>query len=93
MCLKTEVEVKSRFRSKQRTNSSWTRRRAVISLELKLGTAPMTTLGVVSNGVVSLQTNPLRDWTILLHLFGQTALEPVGFVSRLSKEIKRNKEK
>jgi hypothetical protein len=45
----------------------------------------MTTLGIVSDGVVGLQTNPLRNRTVLLHLFGQAALEPVGLVSRLCK--------
>lgn len=54
-----------------------------LSLELKLGTTPMTSLRVVSDGVVRLQANPLGDRAILLHLLGQTALESVRFVSRL----------
>ncbi len=48
----------------------------------------MTTLAVVANGVVSAQTNPLRQRSVLLHLLPQLLLDQQRLVRRLRAEVR-----
>ena len=62
-------------------NENWRRD----SLELELGPPPVTALGVVANCVASSHPNPLRNGTILFHLFGELRLDTESLVSRLQR--------
>jgi hypothetical protein len=42
-------------------------------LKTKLGTTPMTSLGVILDGIVSTETNPLRKRTVLSLFLGKGA--------------------
>ena len=53
------------------------------SLELQLGSSPVSSLRVVADGVVGLQSNPLRYRPVLLQLLGQTTLQLVRLVGGL----------
>lgn len=53
-----------------------------LSLDAQLGTAPMTTLGVVSDFVVCPEANPVWYRPILLGLLGQHPLDAEGLVGR-----------
>jgi len=55
------------------------------NLEVKLGASPVSSLGVVSDGVVSSQTDPLGNGTVLLLSFGELQLLVKRFVGRLKK--------
>jgi hypothetical protein len=50
-------------------------------LELQLGTAPVSSLGVIADLVAGLHTKPLRKWTILLGGFCELALYDERLVS------------
>ncbi|KAJ8577208.1 hypothetical protein ON010_g2004 [Phytophthora cinnamomi] len=52
-------------------------------LQAELGAAPVAALGVVLDGVVGAQTDPLRDRAVLLGLLGEDALGTEGLVRRL----------
>jgi len=51
-------------------------------LDSESSLAPMSPLGVVSDGVSSPQTNPLRNRSVLLLRFGELLLRAEGFVAR-----------
>lgn len=57
----------------------------VANLEGELGTAPVATLVVVTDGVISLKTDPLGDGAVLAHLLAQGELEAELLVGRLCK--------
>lgn len=63
-----------------------------MNLQLELGSSPMSPLGVVSNGVAGLHSNPLWDWTILLLLLRQFSLNSKGLVRSLEYSDKDCKE-
>jgi len=50
----------------------------ISSLQLQLGTPPMSPLGVVTNRVSGTHPDPLRDGAILLPLLGKLLLDPEG---------------
>ena len=52
-------------------------------LHTQLGAAPVTTLGVVPDGVAGAQTDPLGDRAVLLHLLRENLLNLEGLVGRL----------
>jgi len=52
------------------------------TLQLELGTAPVTSLGIVANLIVRLHANPLGYWPILFLLLGQNTLNLECFVCR-----------
>jgi hypothetical protein len=56
------------------------------NLESELGTAPVTTLSVVSDSVVSPHTDPVRNWPVLSHLLRQFLLDSEGLVWRLQRK-------
>lgn len=53
------------------------------TLEGELGTAPVAALVVVTDGVISLKTDPLGDGAVLAHLLAQSELEAELLVGRL----------
>ena len=42
--------------------------------------SPVTSLGVVADGVISAKTDPLRERTVLPHLLGEDTLNSEGLV-------------
>eukprot|EP00297_Palpitomonas_bilix_P023054 CAMPEP_0113879140 /NCGR_PEP_ID=MMETSP0780_2-20120614/7070_1 /TAXON_ID=652834 /ORGANISM="Palpitomonas bilix" /LENGTH=78 /DNA_ID=CAMNT_0000865683 /DNA_START=519 /DNA_END=755 /DNA_ORIENTATION=- /assembly_acc=CAM_ASM_000599 len=50
------------------------------SLKAELGPPPVTSLGVVADGVVSLEPDPVRNRTVLLSLLGQDLLNLEGLL-------------
>jgi len=50
-------------------------------LESKLGTSPMSPLGIVPDGVTSPHPDPLGDGTVLLHLLGKFSFYAKSFQS------------
>jgi hypothetical protein len=52
------------------------------TLQLQLGTSPVTSLGVVSDLVAGAHSDPLRDGTILLQLLGELKLDSECLVWR-----------
>ena len=52
-------------------------------LQSKLGTAPMTSLGIVLDRVVYLETDPLRKGSVLSLLFRESALGAKCLLRRL----------
>ncbi|TDH69986.1 hypothetical protein CCR75_000861 [Bremia lactucae] len=52
-------------------------------LQAKFGAAPVTTLRIVLDRVVSTQTNPLRNGTILFRFLCKNALRTESLVRRL----------
>jgi len=52
-------------------------------LQSKLGTAPVTTLGIVLDGIVSAKPDPLWKGTVLTHLLGKSALGAECFLGWL----------
>lgn len=52
-----------------------------IHLDTQLGSSPVSSLGVVSDGVVSLQSDPLRQWSVLLGGLSQLLLDLETLVS------------
>eukprot|EP01025_Chloroclados_australasicus_P066759 TRINITY_DN92198_c0_g1_i2.p5 TRINITY_DN92198_c0_g1~~TRINITY_DN92198_c0_g1_i2.p5 ORF type:complete len:115 (-),score=10.09 TRINITY_DN92198_c0_g1_i2:1-345(-) len=52
------------------------------NLQAELGTAPVTALEVVADGVVRTHADPLWDWAVLLGLLGQHALDLKALVRR-----------
>lgn len=51
-------------------------------LEAEAGLAPMSPLGVVSDGVTSAEANPLGNGTVLLLGFSKLLLGPESLVAR-----------
>ena len=60
-------------------------------LEAELGSSPVSSLGVISDGVISLHPNPLRDRSVLLHLLTEDSLELETFNSSLRANVSREK--
>jgi len=58
-------------------------------LDADSGLAPMSPLRVVSDGIASPQTNPLRDGAVLLLRSGELLLGAEGFVARHLDCLKR----
>lgn len=54
-----------------------------ITLQPKLGSPPVPTLGIVPDGVISSHANPMWYWAILFHLFCQLDLDPESPLRRL----------
>lgn len=54
-------------------------------LQLQLGPSPVSPLGVISNGVTSPHSNPLRNRTILPLSLGEFPLDDEGFVRCLDR--------
>jgi len=52
------------------------------SLEAELGAPPVAALGVVPDGVISTQPDPLRDGAVLLLLLGKDGLHPEALLRR-----------
>lgn len=50
----------------------------------------MTSLGIVLDGIVELETAPLRKWAVLLRGLGKSALGAEGLLGRLAGEKGRN---
>jgi hypothetical protein len=61
-----------------------------LNLQTKLGTTPVTSLGIVLDGIVELETAPLRKWAVLLRGLGKSALGAEGLLGRLAGEKGRN---
>jgi hypothetical protein len=55
----------------------------VFDLHAELGASPMSSLGIVSDSVTSLETDPLWQWSVLLLLLTQDFLGFEGFVGWL----------
>jgi len=56
---------------------------ATSSLEAELGTAPVSALGVVLDGVIGTEADPLRKRAVLPLLLGKSALGAEGLLGRL----------
>jgi hypothetical protein len=56
-------------------------------LQAELGSSPVSSLGVVSDGIASSHSDPLRDRAILLNLLSENALELETLDSSLKKNI------
>ena len=54
------------------------------TLDAELGAAPVTTLGVVTDGVTGAHADPLGDGAVLLLLLAQDLLGLEGLLGRLS---------
>ena len=54
-----------------------------ITLKAELGTAPVSALGVVLDGIAGTEPNPLRKGTVLPLLLGKGALGAEGLLGRL----------
>jgi hypothetical protein len=52
-------------------------------LKTELSSSPVTALGIVTNGVVGSETDPVWDWSVLLLLLSQNSLNFEGFVGWL----------
>jgi hypothetical protein len=52
-------------------------------LKTELSSSPVTTLGIVTNSVVSSETNPVWDGSVLLLLLSQNSLDFEGLVGWL----------
>nr|AFK38987.1 unknown [Lotus japonicus] len=52
------------------------------TLESELGAAPVPTLRIIPDGVVSPHADPVRDGPVLPHLLGQLLLDPERLVGR-----------
>merc|ERR1712154_34774 len=52
------------------------------NLQTDLGSSPVSSLGVVLDGVTSTVSDPVWDWSILFLLFSQNELFSEFFVSR-----------
>lgn len=55
----------------------------MIRLQLELGTAPMTSLGVVSDLIAGLHSDPLWNGSVLSLLLRENSLDLEGFMGRL----------
>lgn len=55
----------------------------LINLELQFGSSPVSSLRVVSDRVVRLQTYPLWHWSILFQFLCQTAFQLISLMGRL----------
>lgn len=51
-----------------------------LRLDVQLGSSPVSSLRVVTNGVTSLHANPLRNRAVLLLLFAQDFLDFKGLL-------------
>ena len=60
-----------------------TKVRQTSSLDAELGTAPVSALGVVLDGVVGTEADPLGKGTVLPLLLGKSALGAEGLLGRL----------
>jgi len=49
-------------------------------VDVKLGSSPVSSLRVVSDGVVSLISDPVREGSVLLGLLGKLFLDDQSFV-------------
>jgi hypothetical protein len=52
-------------------------------LDAQLGSSPVSSLGVVTDGVIRAKANPVRDRLVLLLLDGKSALGAEGLLGRL----------
>ena len=58
------------------------------SLEAELGTAPVSALGVVLDGVVGTEADPLGKGAVLPLLLGKSALGAEGLLGRLLENMR-----
>ena len=56
---------------------------SIFNLKLEFSSSPMSSFGVISNGVPGLHSDPLRDRTVLSLFFSQFSFYPKRLMSRL----------
>ena len=66
--------------------------RQTSSLDAELGTAPVSALGVVLDGVVGTEADPLGKGAVLPLLVGKSALGTEGLLGRLLGETEGDEE-